>query len=623
MRRYPGIAAFALVLVAPALALAEACPSWMAPDGDHDMDGHPNSEDPCCFVTSLPDDTGNEMCALADEELELAELDQNGNGVPASLEGNCCVWNAGEGLAGCAHAPDDVCDTGDVLINCDRLLWFTGMTWETTTVTCAPDTCRCFTVGDYDHDGQFIETSAGKKGWPFDNCPEAENPEQTATLDYDPWGDECDHCPGISDPGGECDVNDPSACEPFGQCALWASFESSYTPVLAHLCTFSPDFDDDTVGDICDNCPEVPNEEQQNSDPDMWGDACDPCPWEYDNTVADDYADFDEDMIGDWCDNCVEEPNWEQDDYDNDAVGDACDNCVEIYNEGQANSDADEWGDACDNCMYLANPDQADGDEDGKGDACDECPGEPDDYSEYPNSDEDIIVDICDNCPDVTNPDQANDDGDNYGNACDNCKDVVNNDQANSDEDQWGDACDNCPDVDNPDQLDADEDHVGDPCDNCPEEANQGQANGDEDAWGDACDNCPGLANDDQADEDCDEVGDVCDNCKHKFNKDQLDDDGDGLGDKCDNCKSAHNPDQADGDLDGVGDACDNCPDVANADQTDSNQDGYGDMCSEAIDVYTGAFGSCDCSVSGSSPAGAVFSLLALAVLALLARRRS
>lgn len=57
------------------------------------------------------------------------------------------------------------------------------------------------------------------------------------------------------------------------------------------------------------------------------------------------------------------------------------------------------------------------------------------------------------------------------------------------------------------------------------------------------------------------------------------DEDKDGIPDKADNCLNDKNPLQADGDGDGVGDTCDNCPADANFDQNDGDGDGLGDAC--------------------------------------------
>ncbi|MCI5125747.1 MAG: hypothetical protein D3925_15060, partial [Candidatus Electrothrix sp. AR5] len=71
------------------------------------------------------------------------------------------------------------------------------------------------------------------------------------------------------------------------------------------------DFDGDGIIDAVDNCPTVPNPDQQNTDGDSEGDACD----------ADD---------------------------DNDTVLDSSDNCLLIVNADQANNDGDRLGDVCD-----------------------------------------------------------------------------------------------------------------------------------------------------------------------------------------------------------------------------------------------------------------------------------
>ncbi len=94
------------------------------------------------------------------------------------------------------------------------------------------------------------------------------------------------------------------------------------------------DTDDDGIPDLCDNCPDVVNPDQQDTDGDGNGDACD-------------------------------------DDNDGDGIDDLLDNCPTTPNPDQVDTDLDGWGDACDNCPEHANSDQADLDGDGVGDACD------------------------------------------------------------------------------------------------------------------------------------------------------------------------------------------------------------------------------------------------------------
>jgi hypothetical protein len=65
-----------------------------------------------------------------------------------------------------------------------------------------------------------------------------------------------------------------------------------------------------------------------------------------------------------------------------------------------------------------------------------------------------------------------------------------------------------------------------------------------------------------------DGYGDACDNCPLNFNPQQTDDDNDGSGNECDNCPDFPSYQQIDSDADGVGDACDNCPNIYNPDQS-------------------------------------------------------
>ena len=60
-----------------------------------------------------------------------------------------------------------------------------------------------------------------------------------------------------------------------------------------------------------------------------------------------DQKDSDSDSIGELCDNCPDKKNTNQADKDGDKRGNACDNCRFVPNYDQTDTDGDGVGDAC------------------------------------------------------------------------------------------------------------------------------------------------------------------------------------------------------------------------------------------------------------------------------------
>ncbi|MEQ1565069.1 MAG: thrombospondin type 3 repeat-containing protein [Myxococcota bacterium] len=268
-----------------------------------------------------------------------------------------------------------------------------------------------------------------------DNCGGVYNPDQY-DADKDGFGDACDNCIVQFN-----DQNDSDSCP------------DGFPDGVGNACDNCPancnydqgDVDFDGVGDVCDNCPQKPNPTQLDSDDDDFGDECDPCPFdpEVNRNEPDGEVDADKnptpDGVGDTCDNCPEVVNPDQIDTDLDGYGDACDICPTFY-DFQTDEDGDGFGDGCDVCPEVVDPNQTDTDGDLVGDACDGCPDVPD--AGFRDSDDDSVTDVCDKClltPGFPNSD-LDDDG--VGDVCDNCPDMPNPLQADVDGDAIGDACD-------------------------------------------------------------------------------------------------------------------------------------------------------------------------------------
>jgi hypothetical protein len=101
------------------------------------------------------------------------------------------------------------------------------------------------------------------------------------------------------------------------------------------LTPFSAEEDEDSDGipNSIDNCINISNPDQTDTDNDKLGDACDP--------------DIDGDGLINNSDNCPSRSNSDQTDADRDGVGDICDNCRSVPNAIQTDSDGDGIGDAC------------------------------------------------------------------------------------------------------------------------------------------------------------------------------------------------------------------------------------------------------------------------------------
>lgn len=115
-------------------------------------------------------------------------------------------------------------------------------------------------------------------------------------------------------------------------------------------CPPLPDADGDGIPDITDNCPNVSNPTQSDTNNNGIGDACDT-------------TDTDSDGIIDLLDNCKYIPNPDQADDNNNGIGNVCED-----------GDSDEIPDVVDNCPTVNNPHQTDLNNNGIGDACEVFP---------------------------------------------------------------------------------------------------------------------------------------------------------------------------------------------------------------------------------------------------------
>jgi len=203
--------------------------------------------------------------------------------------------------------------------------------------------CGCSVWVAYTDDGTTLAYADDADGDgiadPNDNCPFVANRDQ-ANGDGDGIGDACDNCPkdlnadqkdtdgdGVGDACSP-DIDGDGVLNGADNCPLTANHDQVASTLCAGkgivcceadvlACKTTPgaqcnvDSDKDGVPDLVDNCADIANADQKDTDKDLIGDACDP--------------DIDGDGLANIADNCKAVPNKDQLDSDHDGIGDACD----------------------------------------------------------------------------------------------------------------------------------------------------------------------------------------------------------------------------------------------------------------------------------------------------------
>ncbi len=379
-------------------------------------------------------------------------------------------------------------------------------------------------------------------------------------------------------------------------------------------CSTETDTDGDTVIDSEDNCPNVSNLDQIDSDGDGIGDECE---------VSGGEADSDADGRADTTDNCINVWNVDQGDEDGDGIGDVCDSEPQGTTVLWANENFVQafvrWKDQV-QCEIRCSDPTSGGDM-----GTIDCPGggtanwyvdlailDDEANSLFTYTDCNYTTDEGDQLTvsgEVTQYSDLSGDGsertDTQGALVVSAGDYVGTLQSfmefkdkSSSGGYWRAACTEAPlgdeicapnslevDIYYPDWecadgacpeestlVDTDGDGVYDNYDNCVDDENSDQANADFDDLGDVCDDSTSTD-----DSDGDGIPDSGDNCPDISNSEQTDTDGDDIGDECDALPN-------DFDNDGYDDSVDNCAQVANSDQADNDGDGIGNSCDETPD---------------------------------------
>jgi hypothetical protein len=261
--------------------------------------------------------------------------DPDNDGIPDCSD-NCPYVSNPNQDDGDGDEVGDVCDNCPLESNPDQI---------DTDSDCIGNVCDEFPTS---YDPRQPDFDSDRTGDACDNCPNISNDDQ-GDSDKDGLGNVCDVCPYDAqndiDRDGVCSNVDNCPLRPNGLDLGTCIFMNMGNPCSSNdacgaggVCIMTQeDRDDDGIGDVCDGCID--------RDKDGYGSPGFPstrCP----------------------VDNCPDVPNPGQEDSDRDKVGNACDD----------DNDGDGIPDRNDNCPYVLNPTQEDTyppGGNGCGDACD------------------------------------------------------------------------------------------------------------------------------------------------------------------------------------------------------------------------------------------------------------
>jgi len=327
-------------------------------NNDRDGDSIINQQDNCTTVKN-PDQKDTDKDLIGDacdidpnnRNPYLGDMDRDG---VDDARDNCFALQNPNQRDSNSDGRGDACsdDDGDgILGNKDNCPTVANPDQKDVNVNGVGDICE----SDRDNDGLFDSV---------DNCPLISNPDQKDS-DSDGIGDVCDNCARYNP-----DQRDEDNDEVGDVCAEWENYQKSH------------DDDNDGVINWGDNCPKIPNPKIMVVN-------------QKTNITELLQSDFDQDNIGDACDNCQNVQNSDQKDDNKNGTGDMCedidgdgvvwyqDNCPLDANPDQADKNRDGAGDMCDdtdndsirasqdNCPYAYNPDQMDSDNDKRWNVCD------------------------------------------------------------------------------------------------------------------------------------------------------------------------------------------------------------------------------------------------------------